>query len=191
MGICWQRPGFIAPAIGRNAGIFQELGVAPELEPHRLALGITEHFSEQPSILWDCAIHRLAAGKHHLATGVGDDKLQPEFTKISYASGQSMACAGIGDPHHQLLAIGSLFDTGGEGSAGAQERQTLLFEFRVAQPHQLVLGAGKVVAIEPRLHGAVFGGLARHRRAAIARLRVHMAVDTGAPLGRSLGLGEA
>ncbi|MND97019.1 hypothetical protein D3C80_893270 [compost metagenome] len=191
LGICWQRPGFIAPAIGRNAGIFQQLGVAPELEPHRLALGIAEYLAEQPRILGHCALHRLAAGEHHLAAGVGDGQLQPEFTEIGHPGGQGVACACVGDPHHQLLPIGSLFDAGRKGSTGSQERQALLLERRTPQPHQLVLGAGKVVAIEARLHCAVFGGLARHRGAAVARLRVHVAVDAAAPLGGILRLGEA
>ncbi|MNH12132.1 hypothetical protein D3C79_716670 [compost metagenome] len=77
-----------------------------------------------------------------------------------------------------------LFDAGAEGGAGAQQRQAFLLELGVAQPHQLVLGAGEVVAIETLLHGAVLGGLARDRGTAVAGLRVHVAVDAAAALVR-------
>ncbi|MNQ95110.1 hypothetical protein D3C85_1106540 [compost metagenome] len=128
MGICGQRPGFIAPAIGRDAGVFQQFGVAPELEPHRLAVGIAKYFAEQARILRHGALHRLAAGEHYVAAGVYEGQLQPEFTKIGHSGGQGVARACVGDPHHQLLPIGSLFDAGRKGSAGSQERQALLLK---------------------------------------------------------------
>lgn len=76
----------------------------------------------------DGALHRLAACKHQLAGGVGEGQLQPEFAEIGDPGGQGVARACVGDPYHQLLTIGSLFDAGRKGSAGSQERQALLLK---------------------------------------------------------------
>ena len=63
-----------------------------------------------------------------IPAGVGNGQLQPEFTEISHSGGQGVARACVGDPYHQLLTIGSLFDAGRKGSAGSQERQALLLK---------------------------------------------------------------